>query len=158
MCPQILSPVAHATVTVQVPTSLVKVGADSTSSQSTCTTGDGLAGCGVTRTFDYQVMDQFSPPQPITKSMVFSDTIATGSPNGCDLGGYNVTPPGTFTFPNGTFHETLGICAPACRSGNACITGCSTSANQTWTVAGVALTGDVKSLSYQCNRILVNGQ
>jgi len=39
-----------------------------------------------------------------------------------------------------------------------CITGCTTAASQTWTLGGVALTGDVKSLSYQCDKILVNGQ
>src|ERR1700687_4765229 len=33
-----------------------------------------------------------------------------------------------------------------------------TIANQTWTVNGYTLSSDVKGISYQCNKILVNGQ
>lgn len=138
----------------QVPTSLQKTGTDTTTSPAQCTAGTSEA-CGVTRTFKYQVLDQNG--QPIKRSMLFSDAIKGGSPNGCNLTSYNTTPPDTYTFPDGTFNETLRICAPACRSGSMCITGCTTAASQTWTVDGVALNGDVKSLSYQCDKILVNG-
>jgi hypothetical protein len=115
----------------------------------------GSRGLRFTRTFKYQVLDQHG--NPIQRLMSLADTITTGSPNGCNLGNYETTPPGMDTSPDGTFNETLKICAPACRSGSMCITGCTTTANQVWTLDGVALTGDQKTLSYQCDKILVNG-
>lgn len=148
---------------VQVPTSLSIVpGTDSTTAETACTTSGGLAGCGGTRTFRYQVNDQVG--QAIQASMEFWDTIATTSPNNLNLQSYNTTCPGNtgpcgvFTFPDGTLSETLTVCAPACKSGNLCITAGSTGADQVWHIAGNALTSDVKHLSYQCNRILVNSQ
>jgi hypothetical protein len=44
-------------------------------------------------------------------------------------------------------HPPLGQCA-----------GGPTLANQTWTINGFALSGDIKSLSYNCSQVLVNGQ
>lgn len=153
------NPGGNGTVNPQVPYKLSKVGTGSTSSQSQCTTAPpgSLPGCGVQRTFKYQVLD--SNGNPIKRGgMPFTDAISTSSPNSCNLGGYTTTPPGQSTDALGQFTETLSICAPACRSGSMCITGCSTGANQTWTVDGVALVNDIKALSYQCNQILVNKQ
>jgi hypothetical protein len=45
----------------------------------------------------------------------------------------------------------------AAKSRSLCTTGCSTAASQTWTVDGIQLTGDIKSLVYKCNAITVNG-
>jgi len=137
-----------------VPASIQKTGTDTTSSQAACTV-NGAEACGVQRTFKYQVLDQYG--NPIQRSMSVSDAISIGSPNNCNIGASRTTPPDLYTYFDGTFDETLSICAPACRSGSMCITGCTTPANQIWTLDGFALTGDQKSLSYQCNRILVNG-
>ena len=160
-----------ATVTVQVPTSLsIVVGTSSTTAESACTTG-GLAGCGVTRTFKYQVMDQESPPQPIKiGNMAFGDVICNTSTNQLGLNGYITTcggmtgscwgttgPCGQSTDSNGQFSEKLGACSTVCKRSGTCVTAGQTIANQTWTVAGQKLSSDVKSLSYQCNKVLVNG-
>jgi hypothetical protein len=67
-------------------------------------------------------------------------------------------PCGQFTDSNGQFTETLTLCAPACKPSGTCTTAGQTIANQTWTVAAHALSSDVKSISYQCNKILVNGK
>jgi hypothetical protein len=66
--------------------------------------------------------------------------------------------PNQKTDANGQFGETLLICAPACKSGGQCTTGCSTAARQTWTVNGVQLNNDIKALVYKCNAITVNGK
>jgi hypothetical protein len=89
--------------------------------------------------------------------MSFGDSISAGTPNTCNLVSFKVTPPGAQTGANGQFPEMLSICAPACKSGSQCTTGCSTNASQTWTVDGIKLSGDVKSLVYKCNAITVNG-
>ncbi len=93
-------------------------------------------------------------------NMQLWDSIVTTSTNTCNLGGYNTTcaitntgPCNVGTFADGTFNENLGICAPAGHlvSGG-CITGCTTTADQTWNINGISLSGDVKNLSYQCDR------
>ncbi len=147
----------RAACAVQIPTSLTIVsGTDSTTQEGTCVTG-GQTGCGVTRTFTYQVLDQDG--QPINRQMPFYDTITTGAPNSCYLSQYTTTCPnnsgpcGVYTDANGRFSETLYICAPACYSGTACTTGCTTAAAQTWRVDGNAI---LKSLTYQCNQVGVN--
>ncbi len=157
--------------TVQIPTSLsIVTGTDSTTTEGSCTTAGGLAGCGVTRTFTYQVNDQNG--QPITAAnLPVGDVICNTSTNQLNLLGYNTTcggmtgscfgtpgPCNKFTDANGQFPEILGFCAPACKSSGTCTTAGQTIANQTWTVAGIQLSSDVKSISYQCNKILVNGK
>lgn len=153
-------------ITVVKPTSLSIVsGTSSTTAEASCTTPGGLAGCGVTRTFKYQVRDQFTLPIQVG-GMPIWDSIQAGAPNGCNLVGFTTTcsPPNTgpcnkVTFGNGQFDETLSICAPACRSTTGvCIVGCETAASQTWNVNGFPLTADLKQLSYQCDRILANNQ
>jgi hypothetical protein len=151
-------------LSVQQPTKLVKTGTDTTSSEATC---DSSTGCGVTRTLNYQVYDQLNPANPIQAQLDFFDGIATvpGS-NGCNLGSYTLTCPtdascGKLTGTGGTFPDQLPICAPACISGGKCVGQCAdgpTNANQTWTVNGFALSGDVKALTYNCTQVLVNGQ
>lgn len=161
----------QTTGTVQVPTSLSIVpGTDSTTSEAPCTTSGGLAGCGVTRKFTYQVNDQNGNPITVA-NMAIGDVICSTSTNQLNVQGYKTTcggttgscsgtagPCGQFTDANGQFAETLTLCAPACKSSGTCTTAGQTIANQTWTVAGQSLSSDVKSISYQCNKILVNGK
>lgn len=160
------------TANVQVPTSLsIVVGTDlGSTSEAACTTSDGHAGCGVTRTFKYQVNDQNGNPIAMA-NMPFGDVICNTSTNQLNLKGYKTTCGGTtgscsgtqgpcdqFTDPNGQFTETLTLCAPACKPSGTCTTAGQTIANQTWTINGTTLNSDVKSISYQCNKILVNGK
>jgi hypothetical protein len=153
-----------------VPTKLTIVGTDSTTTEGACTTTAGNAGCGVTRTFKYQVGDQAG--DPIAKGgMAIGDVICTSGTNGLNLAGYVTTcggttgscsgtpgPCGQVTDPNGQFSETLKICAPACKPNGVCGAAGSTVATQTWTIAGTQLLADVKTLTYKCNAILVNGK
>lgn len=149
---------AQLQMTVRKPTSLVKTGTDTTTSEARCTTSSGAAGCGVKRTFVYQVKDQLGKNFSLATStggVTFYDTITTvAGQNGCNLSGYNTTCPmpgpcSQVTF--GTFNETLSICAPACRSGVRCITGCTTTARQVWTVNGIDM--PELELTYACNSI-----
>jgi len=155
---------------VQIPTSLSIVpGTDSTTAESGCTTSGQQSGCGVTRTFLYQVNDQSGQPIRVA-NMAFGDVICTTSTNQLNLTGYQTTcggttgscsgtsgPCGAFTDANGQFTETLLVCAPACKPSGTCTTAGQTVSNQTWYINGRALSSDIKSLSYQCNKILVNG-
>jgi hypothetical protein len=150
-------------ITVQKPASLSITGTDSTTAFGSC----AASSCGVTRTFDYQVYDHLTPPSPMNVGgMQLWDSIVNTSTNTCSLLSYTTTcspsntgPCGVRTFSNGTFHETLGICTPACHStSGVCFDfGCSTIANQTWNVNGISLASDVKRLTYNCTQILVNG-
>ncbi len=158
-------------ISQQIPTSLSIVsGTDSTTTEGLCTTSGGKAGCGVTRTFRYQVNDQNGRPIAVA-NLPIGDVICNTSTNQLNLQGYATTcggttgscfgtagPCGKFTDTNGQFSETLTLCAPACKPSGTCTTAGQTVANQTWTVAGITLTSDVKSISYQCNKILVNGK
>jgi hypothetical protein len=152
---------------VQIPTSLSIVkGTNSLTSEATCTTG-GSTGCGVTRSFTYQVNDQEVPPQPITgsgiASLQFWDAIQTTSPNALGLTGYTTTctpsntgPCGQYVNSSGQFGEkSLGACSTACISNGACVTGGPTNANQTWYIGSFSI---VQQLSYYCSKVLVNGQ
>lgn len=159
---------------VQVPTSLsIVTGSDSTTSEASCTTSGGQSGCGVTRTLKYQVNDQETPtPQPITvANMTYGDVICNTSTNQLNLQSSKTTcggvtgscwgtagPCGKYTDQNGQLPENIPVCAPACQSNGTCCTAGQTVANQTWTVAGYTLSSDVKSLTYQCKKILVNGK
>ena len=156
---------ASKQITVQKPSSLAIVAnTDNTASESSCMAGSN-PGCGTTRTFKYQVRDQLGQVM-LVYNMQLWDSIVTTSTNTCNLGGYvttcaptNTGPCNVGTFADGTFNENLGICAPACHlvSGG-CIIGCTTTADQTWNINGISLSGDVKHLSYQCDRVLVNNQ
>jgi hypothetical protein len=155
---------------VQIPTSLsIVTGSSSTTSEASCTTSGGLAGCGVTRTLSYQVNDQAGNPIQVV-NMPVGDVICNTSTNQLNSQSYTTTCGGTtgscsgtagpcnkYTTATGQFLDTLNVCAPACTSSGACCTDGNTVANQTWTVAGYALSSDVKTLTYQCNQILVNG-
>jgi hypothetical protein len=103
--------------------------------------------------------------------MQFADVICNTSTNDLNLQSYTTTCGGTtgscwgtpgpcnqFTDPNGQFSENLSVCAPACKPHGTCTTAGQTVASQTWYVAGIKLTADVKTLSYQCNKVLVNGK
>ena len=78
-------------LTVQQPTKLVITGTDTTSAEAKCP-ANNPTGCGVTRTFTYQVYDQLSPANPIQASLDHFDGISAvlGS-NGCNLGSYQTT-------------------------------------------------------------------
>jgi len=160
---------AQSQAGVQVPTSLsIVAGTSSTTSEATCTTG-GLAGCGVTRAFKYQVNDQSGQPIRIA-NMGFGDVICNTSTNQLNLQSYTTTcggqtgscwgtagPCSQYTDANGQFNERIPVCAPACISSGTCCTAGQTIANQTWTVDGYTLNSDVKSITFKCNTILVNG-
>jgi hypothetical protein len=155
-------------LTVQQPNHMsIVAGSGSTTSEGTCTVTGGVSGCGVTRTLTYQVYDQLTPSNPIQAQLDFFDGIANVSgSNGCNLTTYTTTCPtnsscGKLTGTSGTFPDMLSICANACISSGKCLANCAsgpTLANQTWTVNGFALSTDVKSLSYNCSQVLVNGQ
>lgn len=155
---------------VQVPTSLsIVAGSDSTTSESGCTTSGGLAGCGVARTFTYQINNQNTHPINIA-NMAVGDVICNTSTNQLNLQGAITTcggttgacagtsgPCGKYANASGQFPELLKVCAPACKPSGTCTTAGQTVSNQTWYVNGRPLSSDVKSISYQCNKILVNG-
>ncbi len=52
-------------ITVQQPTKLIILGPDSTTAEAACTTSKGYGGCGVTRTFNYEVLDQIGGGNPM---------------------------------------------------------------------------------------------
>jgi len=153
---------ATRNITVQQPSQVTMVpGTDSTTSEASC--GSNPAACGVTRTFNYQVVDQCGGNISYG-GMPFWDSITTGSPNNLNLQSYTTTCPnnagpcGFSTQSNGTFPETLLVCAPACASSGACTSGSTlyTNATQVWNVNGFSTAS--KNLRYQCDQILVNGQ
>jgi len=148
---------------IQVPTSLSIVAATSTTTQeSSCETSGGLTGCGVTRSFTYQVNDQNGNPIQAGGLPVW-DAITTTSPNNLNLTSYATTcggpgPCGPVTTAAGQFGEDapgLTVCAPACHLLNSCNTGGPTDANQVWHIGPGSIT---QQLSYYCDHILVNGQ
>jgi hypothetical protein len=152
----------------QIATSLsIVTGTDSTTKESTCSTSKGTD-CGVARTFHYQVNDQATPPQPIEYyGLQVWDSFATPSYNGLGLGftttctpfgKTNGGPCGVVTNASGQFAENLNDCSTVCYSGSACVTGSSsayTQVKQTWHVDTHPI---VQSITYYCNRVLVNGQ
>jgi len=156
---------------VQIPTSLSIVsGTDSTTNEAACTfisNGTTYTGCGVTRSFTYQVNDQHSPPQPIQAVLQFWDSFGTVSPNPLGIGGFMTTctgtsagtnngPCGVTTNSNGQFLEkSLSVCSTVCRSNGVCTTGGPSVVTQTYHVGTGAI---AQSISYYCSRVLVNGQ
>jgi hypothetical protein len=159
---------------IQVPTSLSIVpGSSSTTPEASCTFTSGgtqYTGCGVTRSFIYQVNDQETPSQPIQAAgLQVWDAINTTTPNYLNISGYTTTctgtPAGTNSGPcnvttnsSGQFGENspgLSVCSTVCRVNNACTTGGPTNANQTVHVGTSVI---VQSISYYCDHITVNGQ
>ncbi|HYK88554.1 MAG TPA: IPT/TIG domain-containing protein, partial [Acidobacteriota bacterium] len=158
---------------VQIPTSLsIVAGTSSTTPEASCTTtvaGQPATGCGVTRSFTYQVNDQDTPAQPIEAAgLQVWDAISVTSPNNLGISGVATTCTGTAAGTNngpcnvttnslGQFEETpgLSVCSTVCRVNNACTTGGPTNANQTVHVGPSTIT---QSPSYYCDHITVNGQ
>lgn len=160
------SPSAGSNGLVQIPTSLSIVGIDSTTSEASCSAGSFGTGCGVTRSFIYQVNDQESPPKPIQiAGLQIWDAINTTTPNTLNITAYNTTcvpantgPCGVTTNSSGQFGENnpgLSVCSTVCRVNGACTTGGPTNATQTVHVESYTIT---RNLSYYCNHITVNGQ
>jgi hypothetical protein len=154
-----------AYITVQKPSALIIQGPDTTTSEATCNAGVGT-GCGVTRTFTYQVLDQIGGGEPINSAgMQVWDSITTGSTNQLGLTGYVTTctkdnetnsgPCGVTTNSTGEWLEkSLGVCSTFCYSSGACITAGETTASQVWHVNGFAL--PAQQITYECNKVLVN--
>jgi hypothetical protein len=150
-------------VTVQVPTSLsIVAGTDSTSPEASCSAGTFGTGCGVTRSFVYQVNDQNGQPMHVAGLEVW-DVLATTSPNNLNIGGYNTTcsppntgPCGVTTNASGQFQETpgLSVCSTVCRVNNACTRAGQTNATQTVHVGSSTIT---QNLVYYCDHITING-
>lgn len=145
---------------VQTPTSLSIVsGTDSTTAEATCSAGTG---CGCTRSFTYQVNDQTGSPMKVA-GLELWDAISTTTPNYLNLTGYTTTcsppntgPCGVTTNVDGQFKElSLNACAPACKSGNACIKAGPTNADQTWHVGSAQI---VQHIGYYCDHVTVNGK
>jgi hypothetical protein len=155
-----------ASLTVLYPASLsIVAGTDSTTKEATCSAGSGT-GCGVTRTFTYQVLDQNS--NPITGSWIatqqFWDEIHVTSPDGLGLKSSNpkttCSPPNTgpcgiYVNSLGQFNEAgLGACSTACYVNKTCATAGYTAASQTWHVGSYPI---VNSVSVYCDHVLWNG-
>ncbi len=153
---------------VQVPTSLsIVAGTDSTLPESSCSAGSFGTGCGVTRSFVYQVNDQTG--QAIqTAGLQIWDAISVTSPNNLGLNGFTTTctsvgltnsgPCNVATNSVGQFGENkpgLSACSTVCRVNNACTTGGPTSVNQTMHVGPSSI---VQQVSYFCDHVTVNGQ
>jgi hypothetical protein len=155
---------ASATANVLYPASLSIVsGTDSTTREATCPVGSST-GCGVTRSFTYQVVDQFG--HAMTGSWIASqqvwDAIVTTSPNGLGLTGYTTTCSPSNTGPCGFYVNSLGqfperalfACSTVCYANNTCVTAGYTNANQTAHIGSYSI---VQHISYYCDHVLVNG-
>ncbi|HUJ31711.1 MAG TPA: hypothetical protein VLY23_10560 [Candidatus Acidoferrum sp.] len=59
-----------------------------------------------------------------------------------------------YTDSSGQFPDTYSTCSTARLNGGSC----QSTENQTWKVAGVVLTTDVKTAVYTCSGITINGQ
>jgi hypothetical protein len=158
---------ATSWITVQKPSVLIINGPDTTTSESTCNAGVGT-GCGVARTFTYQVLDQIGGGEPINSAgMQIWDSITTGSVNQLGLTGYITTctnksagtnsgPCGVTTSSSGEWLEnSLGVCSTFCYSSGTCVSAGETTASQVWYVNGFAL--PAQQITYECNKVLVNG-
>src|SRR6185437_12737034 len=138
-------------MTVQVPTSLSIVsGTSHTTAEAGCQPGTG---CGITRSFTYQVNDQNGSPMRVAGMQVW-DSIATSTPNNLGLTSYATTcteagktnsgPCDVTTDANGQFLEIgLSVCSTVCFVNNACTTGGPTNATQTVHVAAATITQNI---------------
>ncbi|MHB8502203.1 MAG: hypothetical protein ACYDHE_14825 [Candidatus Acidiferrales bacterium] len=150
---------------IQIPTSLTIVaGTDSTTSEAQCSFtsgGNQYTGCGVTRSFTYQINDQTG--QPLQFALAFWDSFGTVSPNPLKMGGFNTTctpantgPCGVSANAQGQFLEkALSVCSTVCYSNGVCTTGGPSVVPQTWHIGAGSVT---QTISYYCNKVLVNGQ
>ena len=148
---------------VQIPTTLsIVAGTDSTTSESSCSAGNLGTGCGVGRTFTYQVNAQDGLPLQFAGLDVW-DSISVTSPNNLGITGFlttctppNTGPCGPTTDSLGQFVEQPGlfVCSTVCRVNNACTTGGPTNANQTVHVGSASI---VQQLGYYCDHVTVNG-
>jgi hypothetical protein len=145
---------------VQVPTSLQMVaGSSNTQQVSSCVytvNGQQYNGAGCKRTLKWQVMDQRSPAQAIQfANLSASDSLDNaGGTNTCLFPAHGGTTGTGFTDGNGQFPDTYTTCSSACLNGGSC----QSTELQTWTVGGVVLSGDVKTVVYTCTSITINGQ
>jgi hypothetical protein len=149
---------------VQIPTSLsIVTGTNSTTAEASCSAGSAGTGCGMSRTFTYQVNDQAGQPIHFAGLQVW-DAISVTSPNNLLINSFQTTctpantgPCGVVTDSNGQFKEQpgLSVCSTVCRVNNACTTGGPTNATQTVHVGSASIT---QQLSYYCDHITVNGQ
>jgi hypothetical protein len=152
---------------VQVPTSLSMI-TPKTGSEGLCHSG---AWCGTSISFEYQVNDQDSPPQPILAAMSAWDSFGVTSPDPLNIdknGGYyttcqqyglaqNAGPCQFSTNGSGVFTEgAVGGCSQVCISNGACTTNSSPSVvSQTWHIFTAEI---VQQISIYCQKVLVNGQ
>jgi hypothetical protein len=142
------------TVKVQVPTSLKLIGTISSGVIASCTVtinGTNYPGAGWIRQVEWQVLDQTGQPI-LMANLSPSDALAIGGGNTCGLTGQGYTGTG-YTNSNGEFPDTYSLCSTACVNGN-----CQSTEDQSWSVSGVFLSQDIKTIVYECNSITVNGQ
>ena len=148
---------------IQTPTSLSIVSGSASGAEGLCTSN----ACGTIIMFQYQVMDQDSPAQPIKASMSMWDSFGSFSPDGLNMQGVqlnttctfdnktNSGPCGVSTQPDGTFKEgALGACSTVCYVNGACTTGGPSDVPQTWHISSASI---VQQISEYCQKVLVNG-
>ncbi len=158
---------ANSTVLYPAGLSIVS-GSDSTTKEAACQTtanGKPATGCGVSRSFTYQVLDQNG--NPMTGSWIasqqFWDAITVTSPNGLGASGFvttcspvNTGPCGFHVSSAGQFAEkSLSTCSTVCYSNNTCVTAGYTNADQTIHIGSYSIT---QHNSYYCDHVLVNGK
>jgi hypothetical protein len=150
-----------------VPTSLAIVsGTSVTTTEASCTTvvaGKSATGCGVSRSFTYQVLDQHGNPLEEAGLEVW-DSFGTPSPNPLLLSSFATTcspptgPCGFTTGSNGQFLEhALSLCSTVCYNASTkiCVSGGPTVVKQVVHFG----TGQVtQTISFSCNQVLVNGE
>jgi hypothetical protein len=157
---------APGTIYNPVPTSLsIVAGTDSTSSEAQCIVNSGgqqFTGCGVTRSFTYQVNDQNGVPMQVAGLPVW-DSFGGVSPNPLAISGFlttctpaNTGPCGLTTNSAGQFQEKqLSVCSTVCFSKGTCTTGGPSVVGQTWHVGLGVIT---QPIQYFCNKVTVNGK
>jgi len=155
---------AFAIVTGLAPASLSIFSNDSTPPEASCGLTGGGTGCGVSRSFKYQVIDQFGHPLQVGGYNIW-DAFAMPSPDGLNMGSRFVTtclpantgPCGVQTDGNGQFDEmALSVCAGACHPSNVCTLGggAYSQVTQTWHVGPSSIN---QTIRYYCDHVTVNG-
>jgi hypothetical protein len=147
----------------QIPTSLAIVPGTSSTTAGPCTLSGGGSGCGMSRAFTYQVLDQTGAVMQVGGLAVWDAITVTGA-NPLNLGKNFATtcpggtgPCGPVTNGSGQFQElSLGICASACIVNKKCVTVGPTQATQVWHVGPTATIA--QQIGYFCDHATVNGQ